>query len=210
MLRRVCSEGAPQYHHHTSTPPLDPPPYPLCMRRTTCRGKAPQAKRLAETHHVWSAQPVRARPHRANQPIILRCGCATGCGCLVMCAGCCPGGLRRWYNPPWFDEHIPSEPYDPLKLRAAFEKVRRGPPFLLCGCPQRCPQRYLCGYQSLSLKRRGPQAQGRLWKGEERTSLFSLWMDCRVLGTFLGRATSGTRLPYGPAALSTSGQPFKR
>lgn len=33
------------------------------------------------------------------------------------------GGLRRWYSPPWFDEHIPSEPYEPLKLRQAFEKA---------------------------------------------------------------------------------------
>lgn len=33
------------------------------------------------------------------------------------------GGLRRWYNPSWFDEHIPSTPYDPLVLRAAFEKA---------------------------------------------------------------------------------------
>ncbi|GFY94043.1 asparagine synthetase 3 [Actinidia rufa] len=33
------------------------------------------------------------------------------------------GGLRRWYNPPWFSEHIPSTPYDPLVLREAFEKA---------------------------------------------------------------------------------------
>ncbi|KAK9279723.1 hypothetical protein L1049_013405 [Liquidambar formosana] len=31
------------------------------------------------------------------------------------------GGLRRWYNPPWFSEAIPSTPYDPLVLRRAFE-----------------------------------------------------------------------------------------
>ncbi|CAI5967981.1 unnamed protein product [Closterium sp. NIES-65] len=31
--------------------------------------------------------------------------------------------LRRWYNPAWYDEHIPSAPYDPLALRAAFEKA---------------------------------------------------------------------------------------
>ncbi|MQL91833.1 hypothetical protein Taro_024454 [Colocasia esculenta] len=31
------------------------------------------------------------------------------------------GGLRRWYNPPWFSEAIPSVPYDPLVLRKAFE-----------------------------------------------------------------------------------------
>lgn len=34
------------------------------------------------------------------------------------------GGLRRWYNPPWFSEAIPSVPYDPLALRQAFESVR--------------------------------------------------------------------------------------
>ena len=35
------------------------------------------------------------------------------------------GGLRRYYNPPWFSEtFVPSTPYDPLTLRAAFEKVR--------------------------------------------------------------------------------------
>lgn len=34
------------------------------------------------------------------------------------------GGLRRWYNPPWFNESIPSTPYDPLVLRHAFENVR--------------------------------------------------------------------------------------
>eukprot|EP00850_Spirogloea_muscicola_P013740 SM000095S24954 [mRNA] locus=s95:165010:169190:+ [translate_table: standard] len=33
------------------------------------------------------------------------------------------GGLRRWYNPPWWDEHIPSAPFDALALRAAFEKA---------------------------------------------------------------------------------------
>ena len=33
------------------------------------------------------------------------------------------GGFRRWYNPPWFSEAIPSAPYDPLVLRRAFEDV---------------------------------------------------------------------------------------
>lgn len=33
------------------------------------------------------------------------------------------GGLRRWYNPPWFSENIPSTPYNPLVLRESFEKV---------------------------------------------------------------------------------------
>ncbi|KAJ9670080.1 hypothetical protein PVL29_026562 [Vitis rotundifolia] len=33
------------------------------------------------------------------------------------------GELRRWYNPPWYSEHIPSTPYDPLVLREAFEKA---------------------------------------------------------------------------------------
>ncbi|KAH8507765.1 hypothetical protein H0E87_010070 [Populus deltoides] len=33
------------------------------------------------------------------------------------------GALRRWYNPPWFSEQIPSSPYDPLVLRKAFEKA---------------------------------------------------------------------------------------
>ncbi|KAB5556505.1 hypothetical protein DKX38_007414 [Salix brachista] len=33
------------------------------------------------------------------------------------------GALRRWYNPPWFSEQIPSTPYDPLALRNAFEKA---------------------------------------------------------------------------------------
>ncbi|KAL6653370.1 hypothetical protein ACP70R_008948 [Stipagrostis hirtigluma subsp. patula] len=36
------------------------------------------------------------------------------------------GGFRRWYNPPWFSEAIPSVPYDPLALRKAFEKVGNG------------------------------------------------------------------------------------
>ncbi|XP_026429034.1 asparagine synthetase [glutamine-hydrolyzing]-like [Papaver somniferum] len=31
------------------------------------------------------------------------------------------GGLRRWYNPSWFSEAVPSTPYDPLVLRRAFE-----------------------------------------------------------------------------------------
>ncbi|RRT79366.1 hypothetical protein B296_00024608 [Ensete ventricosum] len=35
------------------------------------------------------------------------------------------GGIyRRWYNPPWYSEAIPSVPYDPLVLREAFEKVK--------------------------------------------------------------------------------------
>uniref|UniRef100_A0ACD5YKY2 Uncharacterized protein n=1 Tax=Avena sativa TaxID=4498 RepID=A0ACD5YKY2_AVESA len=33
------------------------------------------------------------------------------------------GGLRRWYNPPWFSECIPSTPYDPLLIRESFEKA---------------------------------------------------------------------------------------
>eukprot|EP00253_Pinus_taeda_P024409 PITA_24409 len=34
------------------------------------------------------------------------------------------GGLRRWYNPPWYSENvIPSSPYDSLVLRRAFEKA---------------------------------------------------------------------------------------
>ncbi|KAB2028282.1 hypothetical protein ES319_D05G087600v1 [Gossypium barbadense] len=32
-------------------------------------------------------------------------------------------GFRRWYNPPWFSESIPSVPYDPLVLRRAFENA---------------------------------------------------------------------------------------
>lgn len=32
------------------------------------------------------------------------------------------GALRRWYNPPWYSEQIPSTPYDPIVLREAFEK----------------------------------------------------------------------------------------
>ncbi|XP_076900801.1 asparagine synthetase [glutamine-hydrolyzing] 1-like [Bidens hawaiensis] len=33
------------------------------------------------------------------------------------------GGFRRWYNPTWFSEAIPSTPYDPLVLRRAFENA---------------------------------------------------------------------------------------
>jgi len=33
------------------------------------------------------------------------------------------GGLRRWYNPPWFTEKVPSTRYDPTVLREAFERV---------------------------------------------------------------------------------------
>ncbi|KAL8475096.1 hypothetical protein ACS0TY_030757 [Phlomoides rotata] len=33
------------------------------------------------------------------------------------------GSLRRWYNPPWYAETIPSTPYEPLVLRKAFEKA---------------------------------------------------------------------------------------
>ncbi|XP_061336602.1 asparagine synthetase [glutamine-hydrolyzing] 3 isoform X3 [Gastrolobium bilobum] len=33
------------------------------------------------------------------------------------------GGLRRWYNPPWYSEHIPSTPYDPMMLCEAFERA---------------------------------------------------------------------------------------
>jgi asparagine synthase (glutamine-hydrolysing) len=36
-------------------------------------------------------------------------------------------GFRRWYNPAWFLEQVPATPYDPLVLRAAFEKVRAVP-----------------------------------------------------------------------------------
>jgi asparagine synthetase B (glutamine-hydrolysing) len=34
------------------------------------------------------------------------------------------GGLRRYFNPPWYSESIiPYTPYDPAVLRVAFEKV---------------------------------------------------------------------------------------
>ncbi|KAI4317262.1 hypothetical protein L6164_025148 [Bauhinia variegata] len=33
------------------------------------------------------------------------------------------GEMRRWYNPPWYPEHIPSMPYDSMILREAFEKA---------------------------------------------------------------------------------------
>ncbi|KAL4189732.1 hypothetical protein AMTRI_Chr08g166850 [Amborella trichopoda] len=33
------------------------------------------------------------------------------------------GGFKRWYNPPWYNEGIPSTPYDPLVLRKAFENA---------------------------------------------------------------------------------------
>ncbi|XP_009622719.1 asparagine synthetase [glutamine-hydrolyzing] [Nicotiana tomentosiformis] len=33
------------------------------------------------------------------------------------------GGFRRWYNPQWFSEAVPSNPYDPLVLRRAFENA---------------------------------------------------------------------------------------
>ncbi|KAH9701778.1 Asparagine synthetase (glutamine-hydrolyzing) 1 [Citrus sinensis] len=33
------------------------------------------------------------------------------------------GGLKRWYNPTWYSEAIPSTPYDPLVLRQAFENA---------------------------------------------------------------------------------------
>ncbi|KAF9596429.1 hypothetical protein IFM89_011258 [Coptis chinensis] len=33
------------------------------------------------------------------------------------------GGFRRWYNPTWFSEAIPSTPYDPIVLRHAFENA---------------------------------------------------------------------------------------
>ncbi|KAG1365691.1 putative Asparagine synthetase [glutamine-hydrolyzing] [Cocos nucifera] len=33
------------------------------------------------------------------------------------------GGFKRWYNPPWYSESIPSVPYDPLILRKAFENA---------------------------------------------------------------------------------------
>ncbi|QCD98655.1 asparagine synthase [Vigna unguiculata] len=33
------------------------------------------------------------------------------------------GGLRRWYNPTWFSENVPSTPYDPIVLRETFERA---------------------------------------------------------------------------------------
>ncbi|XP_044505144.1 asparagine synthetase [glutamine-hydrolyzing] 1 [Mangifera indica] len=33
------------------------------------------------------------------------------------------GGLKQWYNPPWFSEVVPSTPYDSLALRRAFENA---------------------------------------------------------------------------------------
>ncbi|KAF5954309.1 hypothetical protein HYC85_007165 [Camellia sinensis] len=33
------------------------------------------------------------------------------------------GSLRRWYNPSWFSEAIPSTPYEPLVLRRALENA---------------------------------------------------------------------------------------
>ncbi|CAA7036644.1 unnamed protein product [Microthlaspi erraticum] len=31
------------------------------------------------------------------------------------------GGFKQWYNPPWYNEVVPSTPYEPLALRRAFE-----------------------------------------------------------------------------------------
>uniref|UniRef100_A0A1J3IMU0 Asparagine synthetase [glutamine-hydrolyzing] n=1 Tax=Noccaea caerulescens TaxID=107243 RepID=A0A1J3IMU0_NOCCA len=31
------------------------------------------------------------------------------------------GGFKQWYNPPWYNEIVPSTPYEPLALRRAFE-----------------------------------------------------------------------------------------
>uniref|UniRef100_A0A1J3HEI5 Asparagine synthetase [glutamine-hydrolyzing] n=1 Tax=Noccaea caerulescens TaxID=107243 RepID=A0A1J3HEI5_NOCCA len=31
------------------------------------------------------------------------------------------GGFKQWYNPPWYNEIVPSTPYEPLALRSAFE-----------------------------------------------------------------------------------------
>uniref|UniRef100_Q9FXL3 Asparagine synthetase [glutamine-hydrolyzing] n=1 Tax=Raphanus sativus TaxID=3726 RepID=Q9FXL3_RAPSA len=31
------------------------------------------------------------------------------------------GGFKQWYNPPWFNESVPSTPYEPLAIRRAFE-----------------------------------------------------------------------------------------
>ncbi|KAG0464250.1 hypothetical protein HPP92_020319 [Vanilla planifolia] len=33
------------------------------------------------------------------------------------------GGLRRWYNPLWYSEQIPTTTYDPIILRQTFEKA---------------------------------------------------------------------------------------
>uniref|UniRef100_M4DNS2 Asparagine synthetase [glutamine-hydrolyzing] n=1 Tax=Brassica campestris TaxID=3711 RepID=M4DNS2_BRACM len=30
-------------------------------------------------------------------------------------------GFKQWYNPPWFNESVPSTPYEPLAIRSAFE-----------------------------------------------------------------------------------------
>ncbi|XP_056866631.1 asparagine synthetase [glutamine-hydrolyzing] isoform X3 [Raphanus sativus] len=31
------------------------------------------------------------------------------------------GGFKQWYNPPWYNESVPSTPYEPLAVRRAFE-----------------------------------------------------------------------------------------
>ncbi|CAL9247316.1 unnamed protein product [Arabidopsis halleri] len=33
------------------------------------------------------------------------------------------GGFKQWYNPPWFNESVPSKPYEPLAIRRAFENA---------------------------------------------------------------------------------------
>ncbi|PWA52559.1 asparagine synthetase [Artemisia annua] len=33
------------------------------------------------------------------------------------------GRFKRWYNPPWFSEAIPSKPYDPIVLRRALKRA---------------------------------------------------------------------------------------
>ena len=35
------------------------------------------------------------------------------------------GGFKQWYNPPWYNESVPSTPYEPLAVRHAFEAVRK-------------------------------------------------------------------------------------
>ncbi|KAL1222032.1 Asparagine synthetase [glutamine-hydrolyzing] 1 [Cardamine amara subsp. amara] len=33
------------------------------------------------------------------------------------------GGFKQWYNPAWFNESVPSTPYEPLAIRQAFENA---------------------------------------------------------------------------------------